>query len=249
MSRTIAAALTALIVFTVPTASQASMMFAESDGIQLFSVPQPSPGAGFSAAVIQARSTNPDFSIVTLANLAIGSGHQVWANVDVERPRGATPPVAGNLFAEEWIPLDTHLMITPEMVGGNGGAGYNGITEQNDGSTTDSLPTTATVPNTEIGAFGGYGDIAMSLPTDGFFLTREHRGDTIDLAYVVAENDRMVDIPVTLTIGLLGSAGNDEEFFAQFGYDSPINVPIVPEPAGAFAFMVGLLALLTRCRR
>ena len=250
MSRTLAAALTVLVVFAIPSTSHAAMMFAESDGIQLFSVPQPSPGAGYTATMIQARATNPDYSIVTLSNLVIGSGHQVWPNVDVETPRDGSPPTVGPLYASEWLSFDSHLMITPEMVGGNGGAGYAGITEANDGSTTDTLPTKTNIPNTEIGPFGGYGDIRMANPSDGFFLSREHRSNEVDLAYVVTEDGRLADIPVTLTIGLLGSAGSpDAEFFAKFGYDGPINVPMVPEPTAVLPLLLGMLAICLGARR
>ncbi len=234
----------------MPALSDAAMMFAESDGIQLYSVPQPSPGQGFSAAIIQARATNPDYSIVTLGNIRIGSAHQVWSDVDGTKMSTSKFPVTGPLLPTDWIELDSHLVISPDMVGGNGGAGYDGIDEANDGSTTGILP--SDLSSVEAATpFAGYGDIQMADSTDGFFLTRESRGNSIDLAYVVAENGRIEDIPVTLTAGVLGSAGSpDSEFFAMFGFDSPITVPIaVPEPASGLGFLYVVAFAFGRFRR
>lgn len=253
MSKTPAVILSAFFLLAVynNSSNAREIVFAEADGIQLVSVEQDSPGGGLSATMIQARSVDPDYSIVTLTNLSIGNVQNVWADT-LEPSPTAQPPVEGQLYHETWIPYDSHLVISGDMIAGTAGEGYAGLTETNDGMVNDDS-TLAVITDEGLGEIRpivGSGDIFLSSPTDAFFLTREARGNSVDIAYVVGTSEAMINLPVTLSVGLLGSQGPpDTEFFARFGYDEPINVPFVPEPSANLLMLVAGLCVAFKSRR
>lgn len=217
------------------------LVFAELGGVQLVAIPQPSPGGGFLATKIEARSIIPGESIVTLENIRISGAHHVWASDGTQPPGGTAKgrPTAGPDFHDNWISYDSHLLITEDMVGGGAGGSYTGIVETNDGSTTEAL-SLPPVLDGQVPALSGFGPIAMQDPSDAFFLKPEFQTETLDLAYVVTSGTS--DMPVELVVGILGS----EHLRAAFGYGENGAIPIpflIPEPSTISLLMVIFVAL------
>ena len=251
--------LSALVCFgSVANGQGVEQVFATLGGVELVANMDYVGGdpANPPATRISARSVDPAGTLVTFTNLAfLGANHQVWDALTMSAATQGTAkgaPAAGPLYSEEWIPYDSYVAITMDMVGGQAGGGYTGISDQNDGSLGDGgLPPTAASA-----ALVGFGDIAMQAATDAFFVSPDFQQQSIDIAYIV-DGTPADPGDITMTLGILGSGIVDAgtEGGASFGYDpiagttTPITVPFVPEPAagGMAAFAcLGMLALRRR---
>ena len=208
-------------------------LVAEEGCVELISIPT-EVGNGLMAAKLVARGVDPEATLVTFTNLSISNAHQVSAGGDAQTVGGTVfgKPEAGRTYHEDWIPLDSHLLISEEAIGG--GVGLGGINETNDGASPvgNSLP--------ELFGFKpvtGHGTISMRNASDAFFLLPEHQSNILDVAYIVSDGSE----PVELTLGILGTGIRDAgtENGAAFGYGdgvARISVPFssqaVPEPSG-----------------
>ena len=94
-------------------------------------------GEGYEATKIVLRGVDPDSKLVTFENLRFdGDLVQTWLSCGCAVPT-AKNVVAGPTYPEEWIPFDSHLLISsfdPNMIGGQAGDGFVGIDELNDNS-------------------------------------------------------------------------------------------------------------------
>ena len=138
-------------------------------------------------------------------------------------------------------------MITSEMVGGGAGGSYDGITETNNGSTSEQL-TLPAVLDGEVPALSGFGKIAMQEPTDAFFFHQEYQEYELDLAYVVISDAN--PNPPGLTLGILGEGTitSGEPGGAFFGDGDPVPILLIPEPGFALLW-VALIATTCTFRR
>lgn len=217
--------------------------FARLGGVTLFSIPVDIGRDDLFAAKVVACGERPDSKLVTLTNLSFSNTHQVWSSLG--GPNALGRPIAGPIYHEDWVPLDSHLLISDQMIGG----GVYGVSEENDGNSTlvDTLPTTAATAS----ALVGYGSIANDTPNDAFFLAPEFQDRVVEVAYIVSDGSR----PVEMTLGILGSGITDAGSAggAAFGYDGnptvrfPLSIAI-PEPKGSVS-MPWMLAVVAFVRR
>jgi hypothetical protein len=174
-----------LLVAVNTARAQGERIIAELGGVQMLAIDQdPALTPGYNAARIVLRS-NPGTSLVTFENLRIeGPLVQTWLSGPFGGPT-AKNVVAGPTYPGEWVPYDSHLNITsvdPNMLGGQAGNGFNGISETNDMSIGE-IPGLPRVQNTP--SVSGIGPISMVDATDAFFLAPEFQTNEVDLAYVV----------------------------------------------------------------
>ena len=253
----IASVLSVVLAFCANTQAQDEVVFATMGGVQLVSKPVDLGRDDYLATIVEARTVDPNASLVTFTNISItGDVNQVHGSISSAiSPEGnAFKEAGGALFDDSWNALDTHLLLTRDMIAG----GVWGVTEMNDGSAGDggfaALPTTAT-------AKVGIGPLANTAPTDAFFVQPEFQLSSIDFAYIVTPAAAAAaDGGVSMTLGLLGSgivdAGTDGG--AAFGYTADANTginvpftagPIVPEPSSGLMAMMSVLGLLGLRRR
>ena len=216
------------------------ILFGEQGGLEVWAIPQPAPAPGFLATRVELRTTDPDGSIVTYTNIRIeGRVHQTWLDGPFGQPtrdQAFVRPSA--LYGEGWAALDTHLLMSADMMGGCAGPGYVGISESNDGSST-AHEFLSPIAGTQFGAKTGYGDLSMQTEFDACFFDPEFQRSEIPWAYVVTDNDpEMGPGEVYLTFGILGIGIIDagEPGGAHFGYNgqSRLQVPFqIPEPCFA----------------
>ena len=93
-----------------PMTHAQELVFAELDGVQLVSIPQPSPGDGFVATKLQARAVHADAILAAFANLSMRTTHQVWTGNGLQAAGGTAkgPPEVDEMYAAEWVPFDAH---------------------------------------------------------------------------------------------------------------------------------------------
>ena len=197
------------------------------------------------AAKLTAKGVDPAATLVTFTNISI-TGNVVQTHSSFLPDGNALGrPTSGPLYGDTWADLDTHLLISNDMIAG----GVFGISETNDASRGMGpfrpLPSTAQ-------PVVGLGDLAMDNSTDAFFVLPEFQRNEIEVAYIVIPASSPGHVSITL--GVLGSGIMDAgtEGGASFGYDGggPISTIIcVPEPAsGLMAAILGLgLLWLRRC--
>ena len=247
----IASVLSVVLAFCANTQAQTSFeegVFATLGGVELVSKPVDLGRDDYIATIVEARTTDPNASLVTYTNISItGAVHQVHGSISSAlAPAGnAFEEAAGALYAAEWGALDTHLLLTEAQIAG----GVFGVQESNDGSFGNAgfepLPTTAA-------AVAGIGPLQNTAPTDAFFVQPEFQLSSIDFAYIVTPVGAGA---VNMTLGLLGSGIVDAgtEGGAAFGYDGnpAVVVPqvIVPEPNAGLMAMMSVLGLLGLRRR
>ena len=231
------------VMYPVSALAQSdAIVLAELGEVELLSRPQPSPGPGFLATIVTARTLDPADRIVTFENIKITNTHHVWVGNGLQSQVGNAQgaPRVGPLFHESWLPFDSHLLIAPNMLGGCAGCRYSELFDTNDGSTNLSLPPVLN----DIPAMTGFGVISMVVSHDAFFVAPEFQRNTIDLAYLVTTDD---GAPMELTIGLLGEGFVHSGLpgGASFGFhgNPPVHV-VIPEPSGLSLFAVFCLALI-----
>lgn len=233
-----------LMAATVAQAQDGGFLDGDLGGVEVWSFPDANAPAGTLAAHVRLTSAEGT-KLVTFENVAIqGKVHQVWDDV-LMGPTAKGAPAETALYNTEWVPYDTHLAVSEDMVGGQAGGGYNGITEENDGSTTDAL---SLPPATAAGAISGVGGLAMGLPTDAFFLDTDFQSNSVEWAYIVTPAAGYQDGDVTLTVGVLGEGivNSGEDGGAFF---NGIAISMVPEPASGLMALVSVMGLAMLRRR
>ena len=222
-------------------------------GVEVWSEPQSDPAAGFQATKLVLRTTSPTASIVTFENIAVtGALHQVFDSI-LMNPTPHPDTLADSAsFNGSWGVFDSHLLITPSMVGGSAGGGFAGISESNDGSFgSGGLPPSSGGFNAKT----GIGDLAMASPTDAFFLDTPFQSNEVEFAYLVTP---VGGAGVFLTLGVLGDGivNSGDPGGARWGF-GPASGPLpilfrnpVPEPAvGLLGAMAGLGLWAVRRRK
>ena len=229
--------------------AQPETVFASAGGVDLISIGQPSPGAGFLATLVRARTQDPARRLVTFENMNfIGNLHHVW---DARFGQTVEVTQAEETLPEAWIAYDSHQLIRWSWLGGQAGCGLFCAAESNDGMTTELLKQRFSMSDDLV---AGFGDILMNSPTDASFLGAEHQSNVVDLAYLVTTVD---DSQVFMNVGILGDGivNSGEPDGARFGFeaysDTPnLAVPFpVPEPAVSWAGLLSAAAVFLVRRR
>jgi hypothetical protein len=245
-----------LVAATVAQAQEPSVVGSRG-GVDVWWVPQPDPGPGYSAGNIVLKTTDENARIVTFENLRIdGPLVQTWLSGAFGGPTAKGAPTAGPTYDASWIEYDSHLFIRedgPNMIGGGAGGAYGGISEDNDESigAIGGLP-----PASGFDPVSGVGSIYMAAPTDAFFLDTDFQSNEVDLAYVVTETDPAAadgHIPL-LTLGVLGEGivNSGDPGGANWGFgDNPeaLAIMAIPEPASGLLALCSILGLAAAFRR
>ena len=215
-----------LLLPTLPTATAEDVEFvvAELGGVSVVSIPQPSPLPGLLATKVVLRA-RPESQLVTFENVKItGAAHQVWTpSACFGFSPTSTPFVDArcwDIFPPEWIAADSHILISPSMVGG-GGTGIVSIKESNDLTNPAMANENLPLLEGQATAITGMGDTAMKLVTDVFFVTPEFQLNEIDFAYLVTPDDSTGAAgEVFLTVGVLGDGfiNSGDPGGASFGF-------------------------------
>jgi hypothetical protein len=221
-------------------------------GVEVWSEPQADPAAGFRATKVVLRTTSPTASVVTFENIAVtGAVHQVFDSIVMDPTPHPDTLADSAVFNSSWGVFDSHLLITPSMVGGAAGGGFSGISERHDGSLgSGGLPPSSGGSNAKT----GIGDLAMASPTDAFFLDTPFQGSELEFAYLVTP---VGGAGVFLTLGALGQGivNSGDPGGARWGFgpdDGPLPVLFrnpVPEPAAGLLGAVAGLGLWAARRR
>lgn len=178
------------------------IVFAQNDNLRLVSVPETNPtlaARGLRATKVIIETIDPEAKIVTFTGMEFaGDLHQTWV-LEQSTPSVPTP---GATFLPEWVQYDSHLLITADMVGGEGGGGFTGIVETNDASAP-----AGEIPGEVFGvsATVGLGSIAMRTETDAFFLDVDFRFNALELARIVIPAEGSA----TMTAEILGTGFSD----------------------------------------
>ena len=222
-------------------ADDGEILLAERGGLQVVSIPQPSPAPGFVSTHIELRALDPDAKLVTWTNVKIeGRVHQTWLEGGLGQPTPNLDQVgAGPTYGEDWRALDSHLLLRNNMMGGCTGGCFQGISETNDGLSLAHryLNSIRPQPDIELRPRTGFGNIKMQRETDAFWI-QDPQTHTMPYAQIVTDYDA-INGPgeVHLTFGVLGERviNSGEVGGATFGFDGqePVLVRFaVPEPNG-----------------
>lgn len=224
-------------------------------GVQVLSIPQPTPLDGLLATKLVFRTENPDHTVVTIEGLSFaGDVHQAWLEGPLGGPT-ASLPSASPTYHEDWIATDGHLFFDANCIACASGFG-DILTETNDGSTNERFAHLLPQASAGLGALTGFGELRFQSRQDAFFFKTENQTNEVEFAYLVttAATDESPAGVVTMSIGLLGegiiNSGNPGG--AQWGLDdgAPLVIPfyVVPEPAGLQVCWIALLIGLRRSR-
>lgn len=215
--------------------AQDPIPLASSGGVSLFSIPQPLPhsdqiAANPKSAKIIVRTDDP------LAKLGNFKGIKIDGDVvqvsSFFLSNGSPFPIAtGPLWAPIFTSLDTHLLVTEDMIGG----GVYELSETNDGSLGSIDPDFSTLRG-----YVGIGATQMG-PTDAFYLKEEFQSHEIELAQVVSNGS------ATITVTIQGTEDFGPHAFAGAAFDSVPIVFEVPEPNSGYLAMLAILGAW--CRR
>ena len=219
---------------------EAEIVFAGRGGVELVSIPQPSPGDGLLATIVHFRTVDPAARIVTFEGFDfMGNLHQVRLPVS----SNPTPNLdawdreeVSTEFSSTWMAYDSHILLKQQWLGGSAGCGFSCMVEANDESTTGLLQ-----PNSSPDTITGYGAIFRRNDNEAaFFVPTPRQQSEIEFAYLVVSADN----PNILMNGaILGLGIENGEFGttkgASFGFDEPILVPFVPEPSVATMLLCG----------
>ena len=222
-------------------------VFAELGGVQLLAENIELPDyPRFVATKVIARGIDSESKLVTFANISITGSpvqtHSSWFPVSfVPSGNALGRPVGGPLYAGEWADLDTHLLISGDMIAG----GTYEFIEANDHS-FGMGPFPLWLVDAE--SVVGIGELTMTNPTDAFSVLPEFQQNEIELAYVVTRAELAASNPVQMTAGFVGSGITDAGVpgGAAFGYDgsSVVNVPFIPEPSSGLMVAIAGVGLL-----
>ena len=221
-------------------------VFAELGGVQLLAENVELPDyPNYAATKVIAKGVDPESKLETFANISITGNpvqtHSSW----IPGGNALGRPVAGPLYAAAWADLDTHVLISNDMIAG----GVFGIGEVND----HSLGTGPFFSIFQLPPVVGIGELKMANPTDAFFLHPEFQQNEIDFAYIVTPAELAASNPVQMTVGFRGSGITDAGVpgGAAFGYDGNpvVNIPFVPEPASGLMATLACAGLLGMRRR
>lgn len=230
------------VSLAIPGSAGADQLLGARGGVEIWSVPQPSPGPCFVAARIEARAGDPGARLVTFEGLAFrGRFVQLWQPALEGPPRSTPKSPLPDSYPVEWAPYDSRLLIEPSMVGGGAGGGYSGIDETNDGSLTpiDGLPRLFSRDPP-----AGFGEISMDLVSDAFFLNAPFQTDTVALAYLVAGAGDATGGQLTMSLGVLGEGitNSGEPDGAQWGggeNPQPLTVSFSTDHLRSSGFRIG----------
>ena len=241
-----------VLLATTAVRAQEPFILDVKGGVEVWSVPQPALGDGYEATKIVLRGVDPASKLVTFENLRFdGDLVQTWLSGPFGTPTAKGAPEAGPTYMAEWIPYDSHLLISSYMIGGQVGGGYAGISEFNDMS-IGQIPGLSLVSGFPQAA--GFGPIAMANPTDAFFLGTSFQTNEVDLAYLVRQTGAgAADGHITMTLGVLGSGvvNSGQPGGASFGFNGndPVVIRFIPEPSAMFLVVFALAAVTCLRRR
>ena len=205
------------------------VVFARTDQFDLVAVPHQAPN-GFVAATVAARVHDSNHEFVSIDNLRIaGDLHQVWLSGPFGEPTAKGAPIAGTRYHQEWIPFDSHILITKNSAGSGAGGAYDGISETNDGSDPsgqgDELPPLSVFPPKL-----GMGGISMENMTDIFMVWQDRPINELALAYVVTPVFAAGQPGhVNITVGLQG-ANEDNLSLPDVGIIRAADIPFFSLP-------------------
>jgi hypothetical protein len=225
----------------------AETLFDTRGGVELWLEPD-SPGPtvpGLVGLKVILKTKEPSHNFVTFENVnAAGPElHQVF----LPGESGPTPTPNVDSFDPttpvDWIASDSHLLIKRSMIGGEIGVGYDGITEDNDGSdfaNADNLLSQVggKRPATGAGSING-GDAA-----DAFFLDVPYQTNSVDLYHLVAG----AGSEVCLDMVLLHTGFHLNPVTYGRGGEH-LCIPFVPEPSTAILRGLTSVILLGLRRR
>lgn len=224
-------------------------------GVEVWSMPQASPGQGYLATKVVLRAADENARLVTFENLSFGVNEDRSAPVQTWLSGLFGTPTAKNVapgptFPEDWIPVDSHLLISsmppPTMIGGEAGNGFTGITEENDMS-LGQIEGLSDVQGTF--STSGIGQISMVESTDAFFLDTDFQLREIDLAYLVG-TEGAVSVPMSLGVLGEGIVNSGDPGGAAWGFaDDALHIPFVPEPGSVSLLAMGALMFVGLIRR
>ena len=227
-------------------------VFAELGGVQLLAENIELPDyPRFVATKVIARGIDSESKLVTFAKISIKGSlvqtHSSWFPVSrVPAGNALGRPAGGPFYASEWANLDTHLLVSKDMIAGGA---YEVIETNNHSFGSGPFP-----PNlVDAESVVGIGELTMTNPTDEFFVHPEFQQNEIDFAYIVTPAELAASNPVQMTVGFRGSGITDAGVpgGAAFGYDGNpvVNIPFVPEPASGLMATLACAGLLGMRRR
>lgn len=245
-----AIALVGLSVLLVgQAAAQKPKLVGSRGGVEVWAIPEPSPGFGLIANTIELRTTDPSATIVTFEKYKLsGQVHHAWLGGPFGAPTTHLDTVGpGTTYLEEWAAFDSYFMFSGDMIGGRRITSFPPV-ETNDGSTTELIGSQLGTIN-EWTAKTGFGDIGYNRESDAFYIRAQFQGNSVPFAKVVG-------CDVQLTLGVLGNGiiNSTEPNGALFGHNGNDAITIqstngapcaIPEPQSlvltAFVLLLGFV--------
>lgn len=219
---------------------QEPILLASEGGVSIYSVPivnngnwgdLVNPTLVYRSAKIVAKTDDPSDKLTRFEGISL-SGHivQTWQSAFSPGGANAFLPQTGASFPMEWIPLDSHLLISEGSIG----EGDFSISEENDGSLGsahwiggEGVPCTFCIGTVGVGA------TQMENKSDWFELQPESASNEVELAQIVTTG------LAKISVGVSGD-GLDGAFFEN------VSIAFVPEPSFT---LLGLLIVVPLFRR